>query len=181
MHTVNVGPNLYLLGINGRTDKRCGVVTATTLQVIVATHVIHANEALSNVNAALFVGIEQWHQVLAYVLKVGLAIGRKAHEVESVEQLHVNTLLLHVECHHVGRDNLALRHNLLLKVIAESLLCKVAQVSKNLVNLCRSCSLCLRVLIELVDGLHVLCLQECRVLARTVHIAVTQIVCKLNE
>ena len=181
VHAVDIGPDLDLLGIHCRADQCCGIVTATTLEIVVATLVVHTDEALCDIYTAFLVSIEQWQQVLADIFQIGLAIDCKTHEVESIQQLHVDTLLLHEECNHIGRDDLALGYNLLLKIVAQLLLSEVAQMCKHLIYLGGSCSLALLGLVELADCLHVLCLQECRVLACTVHIAITQIVCKLDE
>ena len=50
MHTVDVRPDLNLLGIDGSTNQRSGIVRATTLQIVNLTVSIAADKALRNVH-----------------------------------------------------------------------------------------------------------------------------------
>lgn len=80
VHSVDVGPYLYLVGIHSCTYECCSVVAATTLQVVYAALVIQAYEALSYVDTALNLHIELWQQVGANIREVGLAVGTQAHK-----------------------------------------------------------------------------------------------------
>ena len=94
--------------------------------------------------------------MLADVTEVGLAVNGKTHEVKSIEQLYIKTLLLHVECHKVCRDDLALRNDLLLEVVGQWLVSEVTEMAEHTVHDLGSCSCVLLFLVEFLDCLHVL-------------------------
>ena len=172
VYTINIGPYLHLIGINSRTYQCRCIIAATTLQVVIAAFVIHADETLGYIYPLLVFKIKQRHKMLTDITEVGFTVYCKTHELECVQEFHIDTLLLHVECHHVGRHYLALGNNLLLKFIGQRLESQLTEMSEYLIDfLC--CSLgSILAPVEFLDCLHILCLQHGRVLARTVGIAV---------
>ena len=117
---------------------------------------VHADEALCDVDTALCLKVEEWKKVLAYVTEVGLAVNGKTHEVKSIEQFDIKTLLLHVECHEVCRDNLALCNDLLLEVVGQWLVSKVTEMAEHTVNDLSCRSSVLLSLVQFLDCLHIL-------------------------
>ena len=130
VHAVDVGPYLYFLGIDGGTDERGRVVAAAALQVVNLSVGIAADESLGDVHLVLALFLQNGRQLVLDVDGVWLGILVGAHEVERVQQHHVDALLLHVVRHEVGRDHLALCHDALLLKAREQFFGEGAQVLK---------------------------------------------------
>ena len=82
MHTVDVGPYLYLACIYCCTDEGCSVVATTTLEIVDEALVVHADETLCNVYFAGCSGVDQRLDVRTDICEVGLTVGCQTHELE---------------------------------------------------------------------------------------------------
>ena len=122
VHAVDVCPYLDFLGVDGSAHERGGVVRTTTVQVVDLTVSIAADEALGDIYLSPLIVSEQSVQLLTDVGGVWLRVLVSAHEVECVQQYHVDALLFHVVGHHVGRQHLSLCHDALLLETGEELL-----------------------------------------------------------
>ena len=102
VHTVDVGPNLDFLSVQGSTDERSGVVGTAALQVVDLAIGIAADEALGDVHLLAFVLLHDGSQLLLDIDGIGFGIFVGTHEVKSVQQHSLDALFLHVVHHHVG-------------------------------------------------------------------------------
>ena len=85
-------PSLCACGASADTSAdptEAPAAAATTLQVVVAALVVHADESLSDVNLTSFLKVNKRKKMLADICDVGLAVHVQAHEVESIEQLYI--------------------------------------------------------------------------------------------
>ena len=128
VHTVNVGPYLYLLHTEGCSYERCGIVAASALQVVNLSVGISADEALSDVNLVAFVFCHQGNEFLFDILWVGFGVLVGTHEVKCRQQHCLYALFLQIVHHHVGRDNLALSHDALFFKAGEEIFRECAEV-----------------------------------------------------
>ena len=135
VHTVYVGPYLYLLGIDGRTDERCRKVAATALQIVDVACRIPAYEALCDEQRGFGMSIEHGLQMRGDIIHVSLAVGIGTHEFECRQPHRSRALLLHVEMHQGGGDKFALSQNLLLLHGGElTFMCKGAQEAEHIAD-----------------------------------------------
>ena len=69
-------------------------------------------------------------ELLFDVVRVGLGVLVRAHEVEGREQNHLNAFLKEIVGHHIGAYYLALSYDVLLLKACEEILCERSEIIK---------------------------------------------------
>ena len=134
VHTIDVGPNLNLRRIDGRTDERCRVVRTATLQVVHFAIGVAADEALCDIDVATLVLLQLHAQFLADVLEVRLAVLVGTHKVERGKETGVVALFDEIVRHHCRRDDFTLSDDDFLLEHREDALRERAQVVELLLD-----------------------------------------------
>ena len=176
VHTVDIGPNLNLIGSDSSSDERSGIVATSTLQVVDLAVSIAADETLSEINLCSLVLLHKSSKFLLDVNRIGLGILIGTHKVESVEQNGLDADLVHVVNHHVGRDNLALSHDALLLERSKELLGERTQVVELALQELACSGLGLGFGVQLVNVLVVLLLQAVDNLVSAIGVLLIEIV-----
>ena len=122
VHTVDIGPYLYLFGIDSSTNQRCCIVATATLQIVNLAIGITANESLGDIYLCSFLVLENIREFLTDIRRIGFGILVGAHKVECRQQTRVNALLLHIVLNHVSAHDFSLSHDTLLLEAGEELL-----------------------------------------------------------
>ena len=181
VHTINVGPNLYLVSRESSTDERGCIVAATTLQVVYFAVSIAADESLCDIYLLALVLLHDVSEFLLDVLWVGFSVLVCAHEVECIEQNGLDALFLHVVYHHVGAHNLTLCHDAFLLKGSEEVFCERAQVIEFATEELAGGFLHLLSGVEIFHMLHVFFLQVVDYFVGSLWILLVEIVRDLNE
>ena len=176
VHTVDIGPDLNLISTDSSTNQRGCVVATTTLQVVNLAISVAADKALSKEYLNTLVLLHQRSQLLLDIYRIGLGILIGTHKVECVQQYGLDTNLVHVVNHHVGRHHLALSHNALLLERSKELLGERAQVVELALQELAGCGLGLVLAVKLVNMLVVLLLQAVNHLVSTIGVLLVEIV-----
>ena len=116
VHAVDVGPDLYLVGLEGGAQQTGGVVAAAAQQVVDVAVGVAADEALRDVDLIALVLFHHPAALLADEGGVGLCVFVRAHHFECGQQDGLDAALEQVVGHHVGGHQLALcQHDFLLE------------------------------------------------------------------
>ena len=121
VHTVDIGPNLDLLGVQHSPYYRGGIVAAATTQIVDSAGGIAAYVSLRDIYVGLAFNLENAVQARRYMGHVGFAARQGAHIVESGQHRNPDTLLREVGAHQGCRHKLALSENFLLAGLCERL------------------------------------------------------------
>ena len=111
VHTVDVRPYLDFGSLYGSTDQGCGVIAATTLQVVYLTVSIAADETLCDVNLHIRIQFQLCLQFLLNIYRVRFRVLVSTHEFQSRKQYGLHTAFLQVEVDHSRRNKLSLCQN----------------------------------------------------------------------
>lgn len=102
VHTVDVGPNLYLVGGKHRADERSCVVRTSALQIVDLAIGVAADKALSDIDLMTLVFLHHLVELVFNISGIRLTVFVCAHEVKGIEQHGIDSLLLQVVDNHVG-------------------------------------------------------------------------------
>ncbi len=114
MHAVDVGPDLYLLGIEHGTDDRGCIVAAAAFEIVDAAVVVAAYIALGEEDLGFGLKLNQTAKVRLDVRHVGLSAVEGAHIVESRQKHRLDTARQKQTLHDGRRHKLSLGKNLFL-------------------------------------------------------------------
>ena len=128
VHTVDIGPDLNLLSTDSGTHKRSRIVGTAALKVVDLTIGVTTDESLGNKHLCTLILLEDGIQLFPDVHRIGLRVFVGAHEIQGIQQHGLDTNLLHVIHHHIGRHHLALCHDALLFETGEQFLGERAQI-----------------------------------------------------
>ena len=114
VHAVDVGPNLYLLGIDSSSEQAGTIVAAAPLEVVYLAVCVAADKALSQIDLVAGIGLEHLGSLFLDVVHVRLGILVGADDVECVDEQRLYPTFLQVIGDHVGAYYLALSQDDLL-------------------------------------------------------------------
>ena len=120
--------------------------------------------------------LHQRSQLLLDIYRIGLGILIGTHKVECVQQYGLDTNLVHVVNHHVGRHHLALSHDALLLERSKELLGERTQVVELALQKLACSGLGLGLGVQLVNVLVVLLLQAVDNLVSAIGVLLIEIV-----
>lgn len=83
VHSVDVGPDLYLIGFQSCAYQRRGVVASASLEVVDSSVLVAADESLCDIKVGVGILIQYPAQILTREVDVRLAFTVYFHEVES--------------------------------------------------------------------------------------------------
>src|SRR5258708_40036797 len=90
VHSIDVSPELNFLCPNGSANKRCGIITASTFQVVDFVLMVSTDVALCNQDVGIGHGVQNWLETFADFLQLGLLVFIDRHEVKSWKEARID-------------------------------------------------------------------------------------------
>ena len=160
VHTINVGPYLNLLCLNGSANQASCIVAAAAQQVVYLTLSVAADEALRDIDLIAWVVIENLRGLLLDIVHVGFTVLVGTDDVEGIDEQGIDATFLQVVGDHVSAHYFALSQDDLLLEGREVNLGEGAQIVELFVQELRSLLLYLFRAIEFVHVLGILLFEQ---------------------
>ena len=181
VHTVDVRPDLDLLGVDRRADQRRAVVATATLQVVDLSVRIAADITLRDKEVCLLMLLQEFQQVLLDIDGIGLCVLIRTHIIQRRNQHGIYAALVEVKIHHAGGDQLALCQDHLLFEEGKQILREGTNIFEMMLDEFFGLLLILLCAIELFHMGHVFHGQLIDNLVRTVWILFVEVVGDLYQ